>query len=90
MTEEDFKLMAQLAHIRVIVLQRAIGALIATHPNPGAFATQFATATAIAQVDHHLTSDAEPWMRKAAAEFAEELLDLAHGASARRGSKNGG
>lgn len=81
-TQEKLNELTETTAIRLHVLQRAIGALIVTHPDPAAFAREFAGATARAQVDHHLTSDAGAWRRKEAAEYAAGLLDLARAAAA--------
>ena len=66
-----------LANIRLLVLQRAIAALIMTHPDPAAFAATFRSVTGIAQIDHVLTPQASDEWRREAADFARELADMA-------------
>lgn len=78
----------QLTAVRLFVLQRAIGALIVTHPDPGKFAQIFGAATGIAQIEH-ATSDAPASFRQEAAQFARELIDLAEDEAAFRLQQKG-
>jgi len=73
-----------------LVLQRAIAALIMTHPDPKAFAATFRSITGIAQVDHLLCPQAAPEWRQEAADFARELAELADDEAAFRLKKSGG
>jgi len=66
-----------LANIRLWVLQRAIAALVMTHPDPKAFAEIFRTATGLAQVDHLLAPDAPDAWKQEAADFARGIAELA-------------
>lgn len=68
---------------RLFVLQRAIAALIVSHPDPAAFARAFGQITASAQVDHMSVAGTDRFRREAT-DFARELLDLAHDEIARR------
>lgn len=79
-----------LANIRLLVLQRAIAALIMTHPDPNAFAATFRSITGIAQVDHLLCPHAAPEWRQEAVDFARELVELADDEAAFRQNEPGG
>lgn len=75
---------------RLFVLQRAIGALIVTHPDPAGFARVFDAATGLAQIEHALAPGATEAVRKEAAQFAQALIGLAEDEAARRPPRKGG
>lgn len=81
-----------LANIRLLVLQRAIAALVMTHPDPKAFADIFRTATSLSQVDHLLAPNAPDAWKREAADFAREIAELADAevASRRQRKDRGG
>lgn len=66
-----------LANVRLLVLQRAIAALIMTHPDPATFAKTFRSISGIAQIDHLLLPGADPEWQQEAVNFARELVELA-------------
>lgn len=68
--------MSEFTDTRLFVLQRAIMALIMTHPDPKLFAETFRAITAHAQIDHALTPAPES-LRQEAADFARELAEIA-------------
>lgn len=69
---------------RIFVLQRAIGALIVSHSDPGAFARLLDAATGLAQIEHLTAPNATPAIREAATRFARDLIDLAEDEVLRR------
>jgi hypothetical protein len=69
---------------RLFVLQRAICALIVTHPDPSAFARAFGAASALQQLDQLAFARSRPDVRDESAAFARELLELAADEVARR------
>lgn len=75
---------------RIFVLQRAIGALIVSHPDPGAFARLLDAATGLAQIEHLTAPGATPAIREAAARFARDLIDLAEDEVSRRSRRTDG
>lgn len=79
----------ELNAIRLFTLQRAIGALIKTHPNPAQFADVFEQATALTQVSHVVDPLVQAAVKQEALDFAKELIDLAREeAQLRQGQKN--
>ena len=69
---------------RLFVLERAIGALIVTHPDPAAFARLFGAATSLAQVEQLANAKAPEASKREAAKRARELIALAEDEVARR------
>ena len=63
---------------RLFVLQRAIGALIVTHPEPGKFAQAFALALGMQHLDQLAFAESRPDVRAESKEFAQELFELAN------------
>lgn len=74
---------------RIFVLQRAIGALIVTHPDPAAFARALDAATGLAQIEHLTAPGATPAVRDAATRLALELIGLAEDEASRRPRRTG-
>lgn len=70
---------------RLFVLQRAIGALIVTHPDPARFAEIFEAVSDIAHIEHLLVPKATEAVRAEARRFAQDLVDLARDEALRRG-----
>lgn len=71
---------------RLFVLQRAIGALIVTHPDPLKFAQSFALATGMQQLDQMSFAQSRDDVREEAKVFAQELYELANDEVQRRDS----
>lgn len=69
---------------RLFVLQRAIAALIVTHPDPARFAAAFEQATQHADVSMLYADGETEFQRAVADEFSQELLGLALDEVARR------
>ena len=69
---------------RLFVLQRAIGALIVTHPEPGKFAQAFALATGMQQLDQLAFAESRDDVRAESKAFAQELFELANDEVKRR------
>jgi hypothetical protein len=59
-------------------LQRAIGALIVTHPEPQKFAQAFAISTGIQQLDQLAFAQSRDDVRSESKAFALELYELAN------------
>ena len=69
------------------MLQRAICALIVTHPDPEAFAKSFGLLSAWQQVDQIAFVKANPAVLAESKEFAQELIELANEEVQRRASQ---
>mgnify|MGYP003594107112 CR=1 FL=1 len=69
---------------RLFVLERAIGALIVTHSDAGAFAQAFSAASGLVQIEHMTAPGATPAVRQAATQMARDLIGLADDEVARR------
>ncbi|PJC22716.1 MAG: hypothetical protein CO065_01100 [Comamonadaceae bacterium CG_4_9_14_0_8_um_filter_57_21] len=63
---------------RLFVLQRAIGALIVTHPEPERFAKTFGSSIGLQQLDQIAYPLSKPDVRAESKAFAQELLELAN------------
>jgi hypothetical protein len=79
----------QLTAVRLFVLQRAIAALIMTHPDPEKFAQAFGAAAGMAQIDHLTAPKATEALRAEAGNFARELLVLAQDEASHRLAQKG-
>lgn len=77
----------ELNAVRLFTLQRAIGALIKTHPHPDHFADVFEQGTAMTQALHVLNADTPPEVRQEALAFAQELIGLARDEAQARKSR---
>jgi hypothetical protein len=75
---------------RLFVLQRAIGALIETHPDPEKFAQAFALSSGLQQLDQLAFARSSADVRHESKEFAQELLMLAADEVARRAAQKHG
>ncbi|MCR6481152.1 hypothetical protein NU688_33690 [Variovorax sp. ZS18.2.2] len=80
----------QKTETRLFVLQRAIMALINTHPNPREFAKAFSSFTAQQQVDQAAFAKSSPEVRAESAEFAGELIEWAVRVADAKDSAGGG
>lgn len=69
---------------RLFVLQRAIAALIVTHPDPAAFAKAFGLVNGMQQLDQIAYAKANPAVREESKVFSQELIDLANDEVERR------
>ena len=67
----------ELNAIRLFTLQRAIGALIKTHPHPEQFADVFEQSTAMTQAAHVVDPLVLPAVKQEALDFSRELIELA-------------
>ena len=80
----------ELNAIRLFTLQRAISALIRTHPHPAQFADVFEQATAMTQASHAVDPLVPPEVKQVALDFARELIELARDeAQHRKAQKDG-
>lgn len=83
-TSDDALRQINLVATRLFVLHRAIASLIRTHPDPEAFAQQFADDTSSAQLGYLQIPEGNPEYRALATSFAGELLGVAQDEARRR------
>lgn len=74
--------------VRIFSLQTAIAALIATHPNPRAFAETLEQLIGQSQIEW-IQNGVSPDVRQVARDFSQELIDIAKMAAERRENSPG-
>ncbi|CAN7258734.1 hypothetical protein LJR130_001054 [Variovorax sp. LjRoot130] len=79
----------QTTQTRLFVLQRAILALINTHPDPRAFARVMGSFTAVQQIDQIEYAKSNPEVRAESDAFAREIIDFAGLVAEKRDSADG-
>lgn len=79
----------ELNTVRLFTLQRAVAALIKTHPQPAVFADVFEQATGMTQAGHVVDPLVPAAVKQEALEFAQELIALARDEAQRRAQQQG-